>query len=444
METLDALKTVDDLAIYREGATDLESFESYQKDPIQFHLRAFRRHGPIYRTHFRSQRWVVLAGLEANDFVWKNTRLWSYQEGNAPFREEMGPDHVTALDGDHHRQKRKILKPSFDLAPAMRFLPEFNRLFRQELADASVAPTIDLMKLWADIITKINSKTVARAEIPDDVIRRMARWEFQMLHGLFMEQQRPAYIGRDEYRELKAEVMTWLGRIVDERLAHPGKYDDNFEMTLRARAAEEGGTPDRDRLINDLYLVLLAGTDNTADLINWALQLAATDPGWLAELRAELAAWDGVDVMALAKLPKLKATIMETQRLRPGVLVLTKHSAETFDFAGYRIPANTKIIHAISLGHFLEECYPDPMTFKPQRFLEDGRFVPRSIGLFGGGTHICLGRNHSLMQSPIVVAQVLKNYDLTYQAPPPRSIVAGSTGARRERELWARLTPRPV
>jgi cytochrome P450 len=133
---------------------------------------------------------------------------------------------------------------------------------------------------------------------------------------------------------------------------------------------------------------------------------------------------------------------METHRLRPGVLVLTKHAAEAFEFSGYRIPANAKIIHVISLGHMLEECYPDPLAFKPQRFLEGGKFVPRSIGLFGGGTHICLGRNHSLMQSPVVVAQVLKNYDLTYQAPPHGTIVAGTTGARREREIWARLTPR--
>jgi cytochrome P450 len=442
METLEALKTVDDIAIYREGETDLESFESYQKDPLQFHLRAFRKFGPIYQTHFRSQRWVVLAGLEANDFVWKNTRLWSYQDGNAPFLEEMGPDHVTALDGDHHRQKRKILKPSFDQGPAMRFLPQFNQMFGEELKTAAAAPTNDLMKLWADIITKINSKTVAQADIPDDVIRRMARWEFQMLHGLFLEKQRPAYIGREEYRELKAEVLTWLGRIVDERLAHPGKYDDNFEMTIRARAEEEEGKPDRDRLINDLYLVLMAGTDNTADLINWALQLTIADPGWLAELREELAGWDSGDVMGLAKMPKLKATIMETQRLRPGVLLLTKHAAEAFEFSGYRIPANSKIIHVISLGHILEECYPDPLAFKPQRFLEGGKFVPRSIGLFGGGTHICLGRNHSLMQSPVVVAQVLKNYDLTYQSPPQGTIVAGTTGARREREIWARLTPR--
>ena len=51
--------------------------------------------------------------------------IWDYSEANAPFLDEMGTDHVTALDGEHHRDKRTILKPAFDQAPAMRFLPEF-------------------------------------------------------------------------------------------------------------------------------------------------------------------------------------------------------------------------------------------------------------------------------------------------------------------------------
>jgi cytochrome P450 len=124
------------------------------------------------------------------------------------------------------------------------------------------------------------------------------------------------------------------------------------------------------------------------------------------------------------------------------VIVLTKHAAADFEFGGYRVPAGTKVLHALALGQILEECYPDPLSFKPERFLDGGRFVPRSVGLFGGGTHICLGRNHSLMQTPVVVAQVLKKFDVAFRETPCDHIVAGPTGARAERELWARLVPR--
>src|SRR6266403_470688 len=280
-------RTLDEIPLYREGVSDDESVLRFQEDPIGFHLRAFRQLGPIYATYFRKRTWVVLAGLEANNFVWRNWKIWDYSEANAPFLDEMGTDHVTALDGEHHRDKRTILKPAFDQAPAMRFLPEFHRLLGDELTKAC-NQRIELTKYWTKIITKINSQTVARAEIPEDVIERMAEWEYQMLRGLFLDGGRASYIERERYRALKAETFTWLGRIVDERLTNPDLDDVNFAATLQARAAQEGGSPDRDRLINDLYPVLLAGTDNTSSLINSALILIAAYPDWLRALREEL------------------------------------------------------------------------------------------------------------------------------------------------------------
>ncbi len=441
MSTQVIWRAVDEIPLYREGASDEESVRGFQEDPIGFHLHAFRRLGPIYATDFRKRTWVVLAGLEANDFVWRNWKIWDYSEANAPFLDEMGTDHVTALDGEHHRDKRTILKPAFDQAPAMRFLPEFHRLLGDELTKVC-NQRIELTKFWAKVITKINSQTVARAEIPDDVIERMAEWEYQMLRGLFLDDGRPSYIERERYRALKAETFAWLGKIVDERLANPDLYDDNFAATLRARAAQEGGSPDRDRLVNDLYLVLLAGTDNTSGLINSALILIAAYPEWLRALREELDSWNGSDLRALAQMPRLKASILETQRIRPGIFALGKHAGEDFEFEGYRVPAGTDVLHVNTLGHFLEEVYEEPFRFKPERFLEQDKFAPKTFGLFGGGPHVCLGRNHSLMQTPVAVAQAIRNYNVVSEEPPEKRVRVGYAGSRVHQELWVRLVPR--
>jgi cytochrome P450 len=436
-------KSIEDIPIHRVGATDEESFAAFQQDPMMFHVRAHRQYGSVYRTWFRDRMWVVFAGTEANDFIWKRGELWSYAGANAPFLEEMGPDHVTALDGPHHREKRNVLKPAFDMAPAMRFLPQFNSGFHAALAAASRGgQPVELVKFWADEITRINARTVAQGNLPDEAIPRLARWEYQMLRGLFLDDARASYVQREEYRALKEHAMMWLGRMVDERLARPDAYDDNFAGTMRARMELEGGTPDRDRLINDLYLILLAGTDNTSNLINWALIFTFTSPAWLAALRAELDGWDGQDIMALARLPTLKAILMETQRVRPGTFVLTKECVQDFEFGGYHFPAGTKIVHPNTVGHFMEEFYPEPLRFNPQRFLEGGRFIPRTQGTFGGGIHICLGRNHSLLQSPIGLAQLVKYYDLEFLKPPDFDVRVGYTGGRLDEELNVRLIPR--
>ncbi len=112
--------SVEEIPIYREGATDEESAQLAAKDPVGFHLRAFQALGPVYRMMMAGKMVLMFAGQESNEFIWQNTELWTYRNLLAAFREQLDEDTVTAIDGAHHRQKRKILKPTFDQKPAKR------------------------------------------------------------------------------------------------------------------------------------------------------------------------------------------------------------------------------------------------------------------------------------------------------------------------------------
>jgi cytochrome P450 len=261
----------------------------------------------------------------------------------------------------------------------------------------------------------------------------MARFENQMLRGAFLDDGRNSFIVQENYRQLKADTFRWLNRILDDRLASPGTRDDNAELAFQARRQEQGAAARRDQFLNDLYLILVAGTDNTTALINWALMYTFRHPAWLGRLRAELAAWDGRDPLAIAQMPCLKATVMETQRLRPG---------SPFTFGGYAVPGGTDVVHAYVLGQFLEEHYPEPFAFRPERFLESGKFVPKSFGFFGGGTHVCVGRNLTMMQAPLAIAHAVRGYDLELEAEPQFELKVGSAGRRLDEQIMARLQPR--
>lgn len=436
------MKTVDEIPIYREGPDDLSSSESFQNDPMHFHVRAYAKHGQIYRTWFRDRMWITLAGLNANDFVWRNSNLWSYGTANAPFHEEMGLDHVTALDGKAHLTKRAILKPAVNQEPAMRYLPQFLEILREDLkVDTQSSEPLELMTYWADAITWIASKTYVKSDIPKKEIHRLTSWEYQMLRGLFLDDQRHSYIARQAYQELKTNARDWMGKIVDDRLANPDKHRDNFSDVI-AKRLQKTGKLDRETLINDLYLVWLAGSDNTANLINWALLFTYQSPEWLSMLRKELDEWDGRSVMDTANMPCLKATIMETNRIRPGQFVLTKRAGQRFEFDGYEIPEGSDVMHAHVLAHFMETFYHDPFRFNPERFLESGKFAPKTDGTFGGGTHICLGRNYAMFQSTLIVAHALKHYDIEFEQTPSFDVRVTYNGGRLEEAIRAKLTPR--
>jgi cytochrome P450 len=102
----------------------------------------------------------------------------------------------------------------------------------------------------------------------------------------------------------------------------------------------------------------------------------------------------------------------------------------------------TDVLHVNTLGHFLEEVYEEPFRFKPERFSEQDKFAPKTFGLFGGGLHVCLGRNHSLMQTPVAVAQAIRNYNVVFDEPPETRVRVGYAGSRVHQQLWVQLVPR--
>jgi cytochrome P450 len=434
--------SIEEIPIYREGATPEESAAIAEKDPIGFHLRAYKALGPVYRMMQGNDAVVVFTGLESNEFVWKNTELWTYRNLLAAFREELGNDHVTAIDGAHHRQKRTILKPAFDQAPAMRYLPQYNAIFREKVSEAAQRDKLDSVHWWASTICRAQAQTVARAEMSEEVLAQMVAWEKFLLSGLRLGEERLTYYADPDYLAKKAVVLEFFGRMVDERLAEPDKYDDNFAFVMRARLEMEGADTSRETLIDDLYLVLLAGVENTAKLISTALLGTLRNPTLLAELRAELDPWDGEDVMALSRMNRLKATVMEAQRLYPIVMYNGREAVRDFEFGGYQFPAGTVLLHMQILCHYLDEIYADPLEFKPQRFVDDGRFVAKTSGFFGGGTHLCRGRNHTLLQTPIALAQLLKYYDVEILDESNSSGHGPLQPGQILNELWVRVTPR--
>ena len=140
--------------------------------------------------------------------------------------------------------------------------------------------------------------------------------------------------------------------------------------------------------------------------------------------------------------PRLKATIMEVERLQPGALRLARVTAEEIELLGCKIPADTLVFHNHTLCHFLEEIYEDPFAFKPQRWL-DGEYPKKAHGTFGGGTHFCLGTNVTRVHAPVILTNLVKNYGLELKFQPDFRHVVDLGGAFHRVPLPARFVPSP-
>ena len=79
---------------------------------------------------------------------------------------------------------------------------------------------------------------------------------------------------------------------------------------------------------------------------------------------------------------------------------------------GYKIPKNTSVsIHTFGIMHD-PNVFPDPNTFKPERFLEsNGSYVssrPNGFIPFGMGRRVCLGEKLALADMFLIVVNLLQ------------------------------------
>jgi cytochrome P450 len=78
---------------------------------------------------------------------------------------------------------------------------------------------------------------------------------------------------------------------------------------------------------------------------------------------------------------------------------------------GRELPAETDVTPAIWLAHTRADRYPEPLAFRPERFL-DG--APSSFAWipFGGGVRRCIGAAFAEMEMRVALAEILRHRTL--------------------------------
>lgn len=165
--------------------------------------------------------------------------------------------------------------------------------------------------------------------------------------------------------------------------------------------------------------LITAGTDTSSSTIEWTLTELIKNPKCMkivkAELAREIVDQDMVRESHLPKLPYLQACVKETLRLHPpGPFLLPHRAVESCQVLSYTIPKDSQVlVNVWAIGR--DPMYwKDPLTFKPERFLEssldfkgnDFEFLP-----FGAGRRICPGLPMAAKHVPLVVSSLIHFFD---------------------------------
>ena len=113
------------------------------------------------------------------------------------------------------------------------------------------------------------------------------------------------------------------------------------------------------------------------------------------------------------KLPWTRAVVDEALRLFPPAWALSRRSHRADVIGGREVPPGTMVIVSPWLVHRRGDSWPDPLAFRPARFLGAGAGggAGRSAYLpFGLGPRLCIGREFELGEMVVVLSRFLADY----------------------------------
>jgi len=385
-------------------------------DPVGYFTSGYHERGPVFRTRYRGSDWVTICGIEANDFFWQNLSNWSYAQAGPGFTDQFGSTYVTQLDGAPHLRKRRLLKAGFSAEAVGKYVQTMAREIENFLQNR---------RAWGDdanewvpaLLLTLNKATVVRTELSDEEMRDAITLESEVIYGVSVSASPAEHFARPSYVERKARVFGCVERELKAR-ADGRRAPDNLQEMIE----QDTGNLEplsHEELRNDTYMLLVAGIHNTTRLLTRILERISRDPEWVAELRAEVAHYTHDSLgRGMGGFPKLRATILEGERLHPGATFLKRRPIRDQQFAGRLIPAGARVMQAHTLPHFLPEYYDDPLAFRPRRWLEGTQPDRKALADFGGGSHICIGMNLTRIHVPIVLAEILRHYDWQHNYAP--------------------------
>jgi cytochrome P450 len=104
----------------------------------------------------------------------------------------------------------------------------------------------------------------------------------------------------------------------------------------------------------------------------------------------------------------------ESMRLCAPVPSIPRYARREVPIDGYRIPEGAFVTNSPYANHFLEEVWPQPDRFDPERFSaerHEDKVHRLAFQAFGAGVHKCIGMYFAGMQVRAVFHELLRGYE---------------------------------
>jgi cytochrome P450 family 135 len=356
--------------------------------------------------------WVMVSDPAAIKQVFTgDPKVFHAGEGNQILSPILGENSVLVLDEQAHMSQRKLLLPPFHGERMQGYGEKMAEIAAREIDSWPLGTPHKLRPRMQAVTLEIILETVFGVHDGERLVElRTALRDFLDLMTNPVALAPMILIGPSRLRHVPAFrsrvelVDTLIHAVIAERRRAEDLEERDDILSMLVAARHEDGSPMSDAEMRDELLTLLvAGHETTATALSWAMERLVRHPEKLERLRAEVLA--GEDAY-------LTATIQETLRLRPVIVLVLRRLTEAVEIGGYELPAGVSVAPSIHLVHRNPEVYPEPGRFLPERFLETPPGTYTWIP-FGGGVRRCLGASFAQFEMTVVLKELVRRHRVT-------------------------------
>lgn len=411
------------------GLPFIGSLMGLAKDPAQFFVDCYRKYGPVCRLSVLGEKYVLMAGIEAANFL--GTREGKESLRSKEFWQGLVNEYgatkiLTGEDGESHKQLRDIMRNGYSKESIKGRYNELVAItdgaMKRDWPVGKDIPVVEAMQYM--VVDQLG--TILTGAAPLEYVKDIRTTILYILNVLVTRQRPKILLKRPQYKKAKARVFELGEQMIANAKARYGKIkpeERNLIDDVYAAHVEQPEVMPENNLIVTLTGPYVAGLDTvantTAAIVYTVLKHPDVKARVLAEVDALFAEGEIDEDGLLKKLPALQGAIMETMRLYPIAVAQMRTATKDFVFEGHLIKEGEMIYIGTSVPHFMDEYYPNARKFDIDRYqkpraehLQSGAYSP-----YGRGPHTCLGKSLAEVQIALSMARLFYKLDLELESP---------------------------
>ncbi|KAI0545493.1 cytochrome P450 [Xylaria curta] len=434
---------------------------------MRLHLTTYRDHQKYGKVMRHGPNRLIFNSVQALQDIYNNNRVTKSHVYLLTIQAD-GVDNIfNAVDRRRHASKRRLIGRAVTDRAMRQFEPVMidqigvflRALYDSSLVSRPVDMTQSCKRLGLDIVGHLafgfalNTQTDPKYRFIIDGIAMGNYWANSFMQLSFLKNRVIDVVLHLLSRPHRLGYLRALEHMINSRLSLENHAKDDLYSSVADYINADG--PDSIKLSelwSEAVFFFPAGGDTPATALSALFFYLSRNPKAYRRLSDEVRSifTDGTDIKGgpkLAACQYLRACINETLRMSSPVsgtlwreLAKEEEGKGPWTVDGHIIPHGTQVGVNIYSLHHNEDYFPNPFSFRPERWLTDNddelRTVHSAFAGFSTGARGCAGKPMAYLEISLVAAKTLWYFD--FETAPGDDIIRKTCGQAHPEEFQLR------